>query len=161
MKGIVNIGLLILMLSGCSSIVSKSDYSVAISTNPALANFVITDQDGREVHSGITPETIVLKSSSGFFSGATYKIKFVKEGYSDKVYTLNSSIDGWYFGNILFGGLIGMLVVDPATGAMYNLPERVDLSLDQPVSQKMHNQLSIALIDDLSDVQKLKLRKIN
>ena len=34
---------------------------------------------------------------------------------------IDGAINGWYFGNIIFGGLIGMLAVDPATGAMYTL----------------------------------------
>ncbi len=26
-----------------------------------------------------------------------------------------------YFGNLLFGGVLGLLIIDPATGAMYSL----------------------------------------
>jgi len=147
---------LVAVLSGCSSIVSKSDYAVAISSSPESANFFVTDKYGQEIHSGLTPETITLSSSSGYFSGASYTIKFTKEGYPDKVFTLRSDIDGWYFGNILFGGLIGMLVVDPATGAMYNLPERVNVSLGNPVSYMPEN-LTIASIDDLTEDQRARL----
>jgi hypothetical protein len=39
-------------------------------------------------------------------------------------------VDGWYFGNLLFGGLIGLLIVDPATGAMYKLePNEINCNL--------------------------------
>lgn len=38
-------------------------------------------------------------------------------------------MDGWYIGNLLFGGLIGMLIVDPATGAMYKLDDSVYATL--------------------------------
>ena len=31
---------------------------------------------------------------------------------------------GWYWATPIFGGLIGILIVDPATGAMWPLPER-------------------------------------
>lgn len=148
--------ILVAVLSGCSSIVSKSDYAVAISSSPESANFFVTDKYGQEIHSGLTPETITLSSSSGYFSGASYTIKFTKEGYPDKVFTLRSDIDGWYFGNILFGGLIGMLVVDPATGAMYNLPERVNVSLGNPISYIPEN-LTIASIDDLTEDQRARL----
>jgi hypothetical protein len=34
-------------------------------------------------------------------------------------------MDGWYIGNILFGGLIGILIVDPLTGAMWKLDDVV------------------------------------
>jgi uncharacterized protein YceK len=145
------------VLSGCSSIVSKSDYAVAISSSPESANFTVTDKQGRQIHSGLTPETITLSSSSGYFSAASYTIKFTKEGYPDKVFTLRSDLDGWYIGNIVFGGLIGMLVVDPATGAMYRLPERIDVSLGRSISSYIPEKLTIAAIDDLSEDQRSRL----
>ena len=148
---------LVSVLSGCSSIVSKSDYAVAISSSPESANFTVTDKQGRQIHSGLTPETITLSSSSGYFSAASYTIKFTKEGYPDKVFTLRSDLDGWYIGNIVFGGLIGMLVVDPATGAMYRLPERIDVSLGRSISSYIPEKLTIAAIDDLSEDQRSRL----
>ena len=43
---------------------------------------------------------------------------------------LTSSVSGWYFANLVFGGGIGMLIVDPLTGAMYNLsPDKIDQNL--------------------------------
>lgn len=50
-----------------------------------------------------------------------YRITLSKDGYNSKVISITSSLDGWYLGNILIGGLIGMLVVDPASGAMYKI----------------------------------------
>lgn len=43
------------------------------------------------------------------------------EGYESKKINIECKLNGWYFGNILIGGLIGFLIVDPATGAMYKL----------------------------------------
>jgi hypothetical protein len=34
----------------------------------------------------------------------------------------------WYFGNLVFGGLIGMVIVDPLTGATFDFPSRLKLS---------------------------------
>ena len=34
---------------------------------------------------------------------------------------------GFAFGNILFGGIIGMVIVAPLTGAMWKLPEMVQV----------------------------------
>jgi hypothetical protein len=43
-------------------------------------------------------------------------------GYTDKNITINTKVNGWYIaGNIIFGGLIGWIVVDPLTGAMWTL----------------------------------------
>ncbi|TVP11805.1 hypothetical protein [Shewanella sp. KCT] len=159
MKKLMLVGVMLAGLSGCSSIVSKSDYSVAIASNPETADFTVVNRAGKVVHSGVTPATVMLKSSSGYFKGETYTITFKKEGYPDKVYTMKSGIDGWYFGNILIGGLIGILIVDPATGAMYSLPERVDVALDGAPADK--EQVTIASIHNLSDDQKAQLVRIN
>lgn len=146
------------ILSACSSIISKSEYTVAINSTPDGANFVVTNRSGQNVHSGLTPASVTLKSSSGYFKGETYTVVLNKEGYSPKTFTLNSSLDGWYWGNIFLGGLIGMLIVDPATGAMYNLPDRVDISIDQSqASREINRDITVASIDALSDQQVSRL----
>lgn len=117
-------------LSGCASIVSKSQYNVAVSSLPEGAAFVIKDKSGVKVHRGVTPQTVTLSSGAGYFQGATYTVDFTKEGHQPAVETLDSSLNGWYWGNIVFGGLIGLLAVDPATGAMWKLDERVAKVLD-------------------------------
>jgi len=43
------------------------------------------------------------------------------DGYDEKVIPVEFAFNGWYIGNIVFGGLIGLLIVDPLTGAMYRL----------------------------------------
>lgn len=117
-------------IGGCSSIVSDSTYPVAITSSPSGASYQITNEDGSVVRSGITPDHVMLKAGAGYFDGETYKISYQKDGYTENSAVLNSGIDGWYWGNILFGGLIGMLVVDPITGAMYTLPENANTSLE-------------------------------
>ena len=117
------------LVASCASIVSESVYPVQIVSTPQGAYFTVTDRSGSEVRNGTTPQVIHLNASSGFFKGETYKILLSKDGFEDKEYTLSSSVDGWYWGNLLIGGLIGMLIVDPVTGAMYKLPEQAGGSL--------------------------------
>ena len=51
-----------------------------------------------------------------------------------------------------------MLIVDPATGAMYNLPERADVSLDmQAESSSSKDTVAIATIDSLTAEQLTRL----
>jgi hypothetical protein len=158
---VVAIALSVALMSSCSSIISKSEYAVTINSNPDRASFVIVNRSGKKIHSGITPSTVTLKSSAGYFKGEAYTVKLTKGGFSSKTYKLTSSVDGWYFGNILFGGLIGMLIVDPATGAMYSLPERVDVSLSKDMASTNKDTLTIATIDSLSKEQKSRLVKYN
>ncbi|MDY5520178.1 hypothetical protein, partial [Campylobacter lanienae] len=59
-------------------------------------------------------------------------------------------------GNFIFGGLLGWLIVDPATGAMWNLkPEHNEnITVDKQI-------ITIKLLSDLTDDEKLKMEKIN
>jgi hypothetical protein len=118
-----------LATTGCASIISESKYPVAIHSSPSGASYKIIDQSGFQVHAGQTPDQIMLDSGAGYFDGETYTVTYRKDGYAPSTQKLNSRVDGWYWGNIVFGGIIGMLIVDPATGAMFSLPERVSSEL--------------------------------
>ncbi|WP_209405787.1 hypothetical protein [Pseudozobellia sp. WGM2] len=109
------------LFSSCASIVSKSRYPISINSTPCEAKIVIKDKKGIEIFSGQTPANLKLKSGSGFFGKARYQVTFTKNGYDSKTVPVEFRLDGWYFGNILLGGLIGVLIIDPATGAMYKL----------------------------------------
>src|SRR5678816_1242997 len=88
--------------------------------------------------------TIVSKSSQEI------TIASVPEGAAVKIN--NKSGAAVYSGNILFGGLIGLLAVDPATGAMYTLkPKEVSTTLDAlKVSRHGNEQtLTVVLIEDV------------
>jgi len=119
----------VLALTGCASIVSKSNWPVTFKSNPPGAEIVISDENGNEIHRGITPATITLPADSGFFSKAKYSIDVKQAGYQEGKGVLTAKINGWYFGNILFGGLLGFVIVDPATGAMWKLPPMDTISL--------------------------------
>ncbi len=116
--------------TGCASIVSKSKYPVSISTEPAAAKIEIKDQDGIVRFAGTSPATAMLDAGSGYFTRARYTVTASKDGYNPATIPLQNSIDGWYWGNILIGGLIGMLIVDPITGAMFQIdPPVANMSL--------------------------------
>lgn len=150
------------ILSGCASIVSDSQYPVSVITTPAGATFEVRNRAGNVIHSGTTPGSVTLKSGAGYFKGETYTIAFRKEGFADQQTTLNSSLDGWYWGNIIFGGLIGMLAVDPATGAMYKLPENTATSL-APVTAdaKTADSLTLITVDQVPEALRDQLVQIN
>ncbi len=120
----------LLLISGCASIISKSDYPVSFNSAPSGAQVTIKDaKAGRVIYKGKTPCIVTLKAKHGFFSPAQYDVCFNLPGYNTKLVTLDATLDGWYIGNIIFGGLIGFLIVDPATGAMWKLPSNIDITL--------------------------------
>ncbi len=111
----------VFLFSSCASIVSKSTYPLSINSSPSNAKVSITDKKGKEIYLGNTPATVKLKAGAGFFSKAEYQVKFSSPGYDDKIVPITFKLDGWYFGNLLLGGLLGMLIIDPATGAMWKI----------------------------------------
>ncbi|MCD6060429.1 MAG: hypothetical protein K0S16_740, partial [Moraxellaceae bacterium] len=108
------------LASGCASIVSGGPRTVTISSSPSGVPFVIKNRAGTEVASGTTPSTQALPAKAGFFKGETYAVTYKPQWASEQTRTLNSNLNGWYWGNIIFGGLLGLLIVDPATGAMWS-----------------------------------------
>ena len=141
----LHVGMLasVLTLTGCASIVSKSDWPVTFKSNPSGADISITDKDGNEVHRGTTPATITLPSSSGYFSSATYHVDIRLNGYQEGKGVVPAKLNGWYVGNIVFGGLIGFLIVDPATGAMWKLPPQYTVNLSKVESSSSASQIII------------------
>lgn len=109
-----------ILLSGCASICSKSKYNVTISTNTPEAKITVRDpSSGMVLFEGQSPLSIRLKASESFFGSADYLCE-VKANGKKRYRSISAELDPWVFGNIIFGGLIG-LVVDGATGAMYKL----------------------------------------
>jgi hypothetical protein len=117
----LSVFVIIAIFSNCASIVSKSKWPLTINTSPSGAKIEITDKKGFVVYNGNAPTTMTLKSGAGFFAKQSYKIKLSLNGYDEKIFPVECKLNGWYIGNIVFGGLIGWLIVDPATGAMYKL----------------------------------------
>ena len=122
--GIILACLCCAFFTGCASIVDGGSKTVQISSNPEGAKVTISNKSGKDISVLTTPATVSLERSSGYFSGEDYKLVFAMPGYYPSEVHIKSTVDGWYFGNIIFGGLIGFLIVDPATGDMYNLSPR-------------------------------------
>jgi len=125
-----------LMFSGCASIVSSSKTTLPIITQPDEATCEITElKSGLVITKTKTPHNAILDASAGFFQRSKFNVKLSKEGYLPYETQIDPSLNGWYFGNIVFGGLVGILIVDPATGAMwkiYNDTINVKLYKDTP-----------------------------
>ena len=124
-----------LFITSCATIFGKSSYPVSINTNPNAANLSITNKKGKEVYKGQSPATVILKSGAGFFSKAEYQVKISANGYAEQIIPVNYKLNGWYFGNLLIGGFLGMLIIDPATGAMWKLDTPpINVTLSKPTA---------------------------
>lgn len=116
--------LVIALLTSCASIIHGSKQSVNFSSIPPGAKIVI---DGKDY--GITPKSIELKRK-GRLKGEDsnkkeYNVTIELDSYYPYEIKITREMDGWFLGNLLFGGLIG-IIIDASNGAMYKLtPDQV------------------------------------
>ncbi|NOT54409.1 MAG: hypothetical protein HOP18_07380 [Deltaproteobacteria bacterium] len=147
---------------GCASIVGKSAYPVAITSQPDQADISITDESGKTIFTGKTPTTVTLNTKAGYFSGKDYTVTFTKPGYAKHTAHIRRGVSGWYIaGNLVFGGLIGWLIVDPLTGAMWTLDEQTTATLSPQTSlQDSPATLQVVLLDVVPDSLRARMIKV-
>jgi hypothetical protein len=118
-----------LLFPSCASIVSTGQWTVPVRSEPSGARYTITDRKGRVVKQGHTPAFVQLRSSNGYFQRAIYRISFEMDGRMPATAELRARVNGWYWGNFLFLQFapIGLLAVDPLTGAMYRMDHQLVL----------------------------------
>lgn len=161
--------LLVALLSGCATIMGSDTHIMPINSTPSDAAITITDETGMEVFKGSTPYTITLKKSNGsYFGKKSYTVKISKPGFETQTIPVTAKASGLYIGgNLIFGGLIGWLIVDPLNGKMYNMsPETINASLSE--SQKTsHNNtstdgsISVMLVQDVPAELRNRMAPIN
>lgn len=99
----------VVMVSGCATIVGEPTQLVPIRSTPSEAAVVITDERGTEVFRGTTPTSVTLQKSDGsYWGGKSYTVAISKSGHEPRNIRVESRPNGWYIaGNLVFGGLIG------------------------------------------------------
>lgn len=104
--------------AGCATIVSGKTQDVMIRSNPSGAMVKID-----EIVSGTTPMVANLVRKK------RHAISISKNGFQEINQATTRGFNGWYLGNIILGGIIG-LITDPITGAMYDVePEEINVTL--------------------------------
>ncbi|MGB1540116.1 MAG: hypothetical protein ACPG80_04090 [Rickettsiales bacterium] len=116
--------LLAFILSGCSSIVKGSQQEVEVQTSGAgCAQCKLSNSKG-EYYTNCTPGKIKVKRAYG-----PLDVNCSGRGIQGKK-EVDSHINGWFFGNIFIGGLIGM-GVDSLTAAAWDYPETINVQMSQ------------------------------
>ena len=101
-------GSVLILFTGCASIVSGRHQSLTFSSSPDDALVTV---DGKPL--GKTPLSTQMERT-----GKDQIVTIQKEGYKPSTFQLKSTVNGWFFGNLIFGGLFGMST-DSSTGALY------------------------------------------
>ncbi|MDR6194278.1 PEGA domain-containing protein [Siphonobacter sp. SORGH_AS_0500] len=108
-KFLVPLLVLSISLTNCTTIINGSKQSVSVLSRPTGADVYVDGQ-----LAGKTPMYANVKRKNG------HAIRVVMDGYEPYEVGLTRKLDGWVFGNIIFGGIIG-LIIDASTGSMYKL----------------------------------------
>ena len=160
---------------GCASIVDGGPERISISSTPK-ASFKVLDinNNSKVVFSGFTPATVKPRRSGGYFKAGKYDFVFTADGYKEQTVRLEARLNGgWYIvGNLLFINsfrLIGWLIVDPITGAMWTFGKKdsINVGLEKSINgSSSYNsetrELYVLLISDPRIQQyKKDLVKIN
>jgi hypothetical protein len=114
-------------LAGCASIVSGTNQPVSVETraengmNVVGANCKLTNNKGTWF--ATTPASVTVNRSY-----EALQVRCDHKAHTPGELTVNSSTKGMAFGNILFGGPLGV-GVDMATGAAYDYPNLISVTM--------------------------------
>lgn len=129
LKKIAAIVLASAALAGCASIISGTSQEVAVNTKPAGAACDL-ERDGRLIgHIDQTPGSVVVTRRN-----SSILVECTKTGYDDAAGTNENDVEAWVFGNLLFGGLIG-LAVDAFSGAINSYDSSTTVVLNESVAR--------------------------
>ncbi|MGQ0537794.1 MAG: PEGA domain-containing protein, partial [Gemmatimonadaceae bacterium] len=125
----------LVVMSACATIVHGSKQAVTITSTPPSAAVTV---DG--VASGTTPVTLRLARKTA------HVVRLQLAGYAPHEATLERGTSGWVWGNLVFGGLIGV-IIDASNGAMYKLsPAELSATLTRVTSSTDASTFHVAVV---------------
>ena len=139
-------------LPGCASILGGgSNQAVTFLSTPTSATYTIVSSSGIQMGQGATPGSINLSRKN------EYQIEISLDGYQTQTVALTRGTNGWIWGNLVFGWILGF-AVDFLTGSAYKLePALVQVTLQQSGEDTF---AVVQLMDDanhLISVQRLRM----
>ena len=140
----------LVLFNSCATIVSGSRQWISFDSEPVSATVFIN-----EVEIGKTPVQKKLKRNQ------EYQILIKLDGYEPYETILTKKFNAWYLGNILIGGLVG-LIVDASTGAIFKLtPDEINARMSNAtvfntVGDKLYVTVGLSVDRSLEKVGQLK-----
>lgn len=123
---VVGVSLVLFGATGCATILGGgSSQAVNVQSNPTSAQFTVLSSSGLEMAQGQTPQSIRLPRKN------EYEIKFTAPGFQPRSVALSRGTNGWIWGNLVVGWIVGF-AVDFLSGSAYKLePALIDINLVQ------------------------------
>ena len=115
--------LVILVMTGCATIISTKNQHIPINSTPSGVSVSIFDsQSGNLVYNGTTPTTATLLREN------RYRVEYFKEGFEKRTVFTERGINLWILGSIYF--YIFPVFIDFGTGSEYTIkPKKLDTTL--------------------------------
>jgi hypothetical protein len=115
----------VMLISSCAYLAGGGDnQDVKVNSSPEGATFSIATTGGVPITEGVTPASVNLKRIN------KYIVTVNLDGYKENSVMIDQTLNMYIVGNILCGGIPG-LVVDALTGAMWVLePEQIVITLE-------------------------------
>src|SRR4051794_9709247 len=110
------------LLSGCASIASGTTQQISVNSSPGGADCDLI-REGAKIHHVTTPASPLVNKTKHDITVACSKPR-----YQDAQAVNKSGVEPWVLGNLIFGGLIG-LVIDVSSGAQNHYDETTTLNL--------------------------------
>jgi hypothetical protein len=116
--------LAVLALPGCASIVTGTNHTMALASEPAGATCKL-ERGGETIgYVNQTPSTAAFsKSSKPIVVSCTEEARNLR-GIS----TVQPGIQPWFFGNLILGGIVG-IIIDASSGAIAEYPSSTTVVL--------------------------------
>ena len=113
----------LIFVVSCATIIKGTSQNISIDSSPPKAKVVVKTTGGVEEFTGETPASVKLSKKKEYV--ATISL----EGYKDATVQITQNFEAWTIGNIICGGVIG-LIVDAVDGAMWKLePDQIKITL--------------------------------
>lgn len=123
------------IVAACATIMHGTNQEVGLSSTPTNARVTV---DNKPL--GNTPVVAKLSRKDNHI------VRFDLDGYQPFEATLTRRTSGWVWGNIVFGGLIG-LAVDAISGGLYKLtPEQIAGTMPSQTAAVTADGLYIAVV---------------
>jgi hypothetical protein len=133
----------VVLFSGCAAI-TGSTQPLSVTTKQAGTSVVGAAcelTNGKGTYYVTTPGTVTVKRS---YSDMVVVCK--KDPLPDANMTVKSSVKAMAFGNIILGGVVGV-IVDTSTGAAYDYPTSFDLEMGKSVMIGARSEASATSAD--------------
>jgi len=106
------------LLTSCATIMHGTRQNIGISSNPSNASVWVD-----HAYIGNTPIIVEMSRKNNHI------VRIELDGYQPYEATFSKQVSGWVFGNVIFGGIIG-LAVDAISGGIYSLtPDQIQAEM--------------------------------